>query len=148
MQARSGMGSAIAGVGVDVLAVSRMARELERDREGFRAQLFSPAEVAECEARRAPPRHYAALFAAKEALLKALAAGTLDTGVYREAEVLGAGEGRPVFRLRRRLRRLARRRGVASVHLALSHDREMATAFVVVETTEPPTPTPRRGSRA
>jgi holo-[acyl-carrier protein] synthase len=136
----------IVGIGTDVLAVPRMERELERDPEGFRSQLFTPREIADCEARRRPARHYAARFAAKEAVFKALGAHGLDVGAYREVEVRNGPAGEPVMRLLRRLRRLARRRGVERLHVTLSHTGELASAVVVLESTASPPPTDPGGS--
>jgi holo-[acyl-carrier protein] synthase len=134
----------IVGVGVDALEVSRMRRELLRGDPGFCAGLFTRDEIDACSARRFPARHFAAHFAAKEALLKALGAERLDTGVYREAEVRHSRSGVPRMVLRARLRRLARRRGADRVLLSLTAAREVAVAMVVLESASIP-PTPTRG---
>ena len=60
----------ILGIGCDLVEVGRVARQLESDGRGFLEELFTPDEIAYCEGKRYPARHYAARFAAKEAVVQ------------------------------------------------------------------------------
>jgi len=130
----------IIGIGMDICDVRRMARELARPDGGFRDAVFTPGEVAYCEARRYPARHYAARFAAKEAVLKALGApkDRVDTGSFREVEVTVDVEGPRHVALSGGLAALAAARAVAGIHLSLSHDCGQAIANVVLESDRRP----------
>ena len=75
----------IAGVGVDVVEIDRFAAVLER-RPRLAERCFTPAEAAYCRSRRFPPQHFAARFAAKEAVGKAL---------RHRHDALARGRGRP-----------------------------------------------------
>ncbi len=123
----------VVGVGTDLLEVARVARELARDGRGFVRQVFSPAERGECEAQRFPARHYAARFAAKEALVKALAPRGGDLSAWREVEVRSPGEGSACVVLHGAMRRLAESRGVRRVWLSTAHTAEVAAAGVILE---------------
>ncbi len=125
----------IIGIGMDICDVRRMARELSLPDGGFRDVVFTPGEIAYCESRRYPARHYAARFAAKEAVLKALGApkDLSDTGSFREVEVAVPEEGARTVLLAGRLAALAARRRVDGIHLSLTHDCGQAIANVVLE---------------
>jgi holo-[acyl-carrier protein] synthase len=64
----------IVGIGVDLFSVTRAEDEIDRPDHGMRDQVFTPEEIAYCESKRYPGQHYAARFAAKEAVFKALGA--------------------------------------------------------------------------
>jgi holo-[acyl-carrier protein] synthase len=122
----------VVGLGVDVFEVPRMDEELRKD-SAVALQLFSPDEIRYCDTQRYPARHYAARFAAKEALFKALGVDGGSAPRWRDVEVvLTPGGGREVV-LHGTLKELAERRGVRRMHLSLSHTRALAMAGVILE---------------
>jgi holo-[acyl-carrier protein] synthase len=123
----------IRGLGTDLLEVSRMADELGRPDGSFRDSVFTPLEIAYCESKRYPAEHYAARFAAKEALLKALGnAGPAGT-YWHDIEISNRPDGSPQITLGGRLEAIARTAGIAQIFLSLSHTRTMAAATVLLQ---------------
>jgi holo-[acyl-carrier protein] synthase len=121
----------IVGVGLDVVPISRMAGLLARHGERAEARLFSPGERADCGRRAQPAQHFAARFAAKEALLKALGA---PPGLrWTEIEVRAAPNGAPALLLSGAAAAAASRRGVVAQHVSLTHAADVAAAVVVLE---------------
>jgi holo-[acyl-carrier protein] synthase len=129
----------IVGVGHDVFEVARMEAELRREGPPFRDSLFTAAEVAYCEAKRYPARHFAARFAAKEAVFKALGEDPARGPRWREVEICNETTGKPRVVLRGDTRNLARGRHIDAVLLSMSHTAELAAATVVLESRDPQT---------
>ncbi len=124
----------ILGLGMDVVEVGRLARILDGPparAERFVARVYTPAERAACEARRDRASGFAARFAAKEAGVKALGA---PPGVrWTDLEVTRREGEPPVLRLHGVAAAAAAARGVARVHLTLTHDGGVAAATVILE---------------
>lgn len=114
----------IAGIGVDVVDLARFEGALERTPR-LRERLFTEAE------RGLPTHSLAARFAAKEALIKAL--GGSDGVRWHDMEIVPDQERNPGFVLHNVVERQVRERGIAHIHVSMSHDAGVATAFVVME---------------
>ena len=121
----------ILGAGIDLCAVSRMERLLQDGR--FLARFFSAEEQAYIQKRgHAAAQSMAGIYAAKEALTKALGCG-LSGGEMRDICVLHDDRGAPYYDLRGAYARLAAEKGVAALHLSISHDGGMAAAVCMAE---------------
>ncbi len=120
----------ILGIGIDLVDIGRIRDALENPRTGnrFRERVFTAGEIEYCERRRRRFESFAARFAAKEAMIKALGCAC----DWREIEVVRA-DAEPSLKLHGRTAERAAARGVARVHLSLSHSDSHATAFVVAE---------------
>ncbi|WP_434810603.1 holo-ACP synthase [Microbacterium sp. bgisy189] len=114
----------IVGIGIDLVDIPRFERSLTRTPR-LLDRLFSPAE------RTLKPRSLAARYAAKEALIKAL--GGSDGVHWGEIEIASEPSGKPVFSLSGSTAEVVAERGITAVHLSLSHDAGLATAYVVAE---------------
>lgn len=114
----------IVGVGIDVCDVSRFAEVIDR-RPGLLKRLFTSIEAGR------PTASLAARFAAKEALAKALGA---PSGLsWLDAEVQTATQGQPTFQTSGSVADRAAALGIDRIHLSLSHDAGIASAFVICE---------------
>jgi holo-[acyl-carrier protein] synthase len=113
-------------VGVDVIEIERVRRALAR--AGFRDRCFAEAEQAYCDSRPDPAQSYAARFAGKEAVGKALGCGVRFT--WREVEIVG--RPKPGVTLSGRTAAFAERVAAGAIDLSLTHSREIAAAVCVV----------------
>jgi len=123
----------ILGLGIDLLETARMGLALERSGARFVARVFTEAEEAYCRQQKRPEQRFAARFAAKEALLKALGTGWARGISWREVEVVREPGGAPGLRLSGRAEEIAREAGVGRIHLSLTHLAEVVAAVVVLE---------------
>ena len=122
---------AVIGVGVNIMEIDRFAASLAR-RPRLAERCFTPAEAAYCASKAFPPQHFAARFAAKEAVGKALGIGMTR---WREVEVV-RGRGAPTIALHGRYARRAEDLGVDRIHVSLTHGRDAAVAMAVIERVE------------
>ena len=114
-------------VGLDAIEIARVRRALERYPD-FPARCFTPAERDYCDSRPNPAQHYAARFAGKEAVGKALGVGVHFT--WREIEI--HGRPKPGVQLSGRTRAWAERVRAGRIELSMTHSRELAAAVCVV----------------
>lgn len=124
----------VVGLGVDVFDVGRVEARLRPHDAGFFQQVFTPDESADCDGRPRPAAHYAARFAAKEAVLKAL--GPPVEGevplIWRDIDI-HRREGRHDVVLHGPVRALAEHRGVTRIFLSIALAGGLALASVVLE---------------
>jgi len=114
-------------VGVDLIEIERIQSALERY-AGFAARCFTKAEREYCDSRGNPAQHYAARFAGKEAVGKALGCGVRFT--WREIEIVG--RPKPGVRLSGRTKAWAEKVRAEEIDLSMSHSKELATAVCLV----------------
>lgn len=114
----------IIGIGVDLVDIPRFERSIARTPK-LLARLFTSAEQA------LKPHSLAARYAAKEALIKAL--GGSEGVHWTDIEIASEASGRPVFALSGETAATVEGRGITAVHLSLSHDAGLATAYVIAE---------------
>ena len=117
-------------VGVDAIEIVRIRRALGRY-PSFRERCFTDAEREYCDSRKNPAESYAARFAGKEAVGKALGIGVARAFAWREIEIVG--RPKPSVRLHGRIGAWARQSRAGAVDLSMTHSRELAIAVAVIE---------------
>ena len=123
------------GVGTDIVATGRIAA-LIRDRgAAFLERWFTAREIEYCSGKAVPSRHFAARFAAKEAVVKALPLHWDGPLPWRSVEIVNDGSGAPSVRVSGAIGDAAVRAGVLEILVSLSHCDEYATATALVRTT-------------
>ena len=121
----------VLGIGVDIVEIERFATSMERSGQTFLDRLFLPAEQAYCSPQHEPARCYAARFAAKEAVSKALGTGIGVKLRWHDIEICREESGAPHVVLRGTGAETARGLGIARVLLSLSHSEHYAVANAV-----------------
>lgn len=124
-----------AGIGVDIVEVARMERVLAKT-PSFAERMFTEDERAYCDASPRRAAHYAARFAAREAVLKALGTGFSQGIGRKDVSVARAENGRPLAVLAGRAREIAESQGIVEVALSLSISGELVIANAMAITAE------------
>ncbi len=125
---------AIAGVGTDVVDVTRIRRLVEEHGERFLRRVFHPEEITYCFRMADPFPHLAARWAAKEAVVKALGTGfSLGVG-WRNVWVTHLPTREPLVVLEGAAKQWAERLGIRKIWVSLAHTRDYAVAIAVMET--------------
>ncbi|MCK6509578.1 holo-ACP synthase [Myxococcota bacterium] len=131
----------VLGVGFDVVSVAAFSLQLQDPASCFVEEVFTLAErrIARSRAGQQPARHFAARFAAKEALIKAWSSALfgqpppLPHLSLREIEVIHDAYSRPALRFHGQVSDAIQALFPYTTHLSLSHDGDTAAAIVLIE---------------
>jgi holo-[acyl-carrier protein] synthase len=124
----------VKGIGVDIIEIARVRRSIEQGGSLFLDKVFTPREIAYCTARQNAYQHYAARFAAKEAVSKALSTGWAGEFRWKDVEVMNDPSGQPHIAFSGKLGETLT---AVSVFVSLSHSESHVVAMVVIEEHEP-----------
>ncbi len=123
----------IIGIGTDRIVVARVRGILERFGDRFVKRVYTQPEYEQAHARGDLARRLAMLFAAKEAVAKALGTGFHQGITPRLIETIHRSTGKPECFLHGAAEAAASRLGVDAVHISLTDDAGVAMAFAVAE---------------
>ena len=124
----------IYGIGTDIVEVSRIQGSLDRYGAAFANRVLTVEEWLAFEQSNIKARFLAKRFAAKEAFAKALGTGLRTPVTFQNISVVHDDLGKPVLDFKPKLQALLDKRGICSQHLSISDEKELAVAFVVLET--------------
>lgn len=118
--------------GVDIVSVERLARVAERHGDHFLNRIFTRQERAYCEKKRYKYEHYAARFAAKEAMMKAMGIRRENRFRFREIEVRRQPTGKPeIFIAPASSARFGLPTGI-QIELSMAHERDFAVSSILL----------------
>jgi len=123
----------ITGIGIDRIAVNRIHAAIDRHGERFIQRVFTAEEYTQAENKTHTNQRLAMLFAAKEAVSKALGTGFRQGVAPRHIETIHQPSGKPEVFLHAGAKRIALRSGVRKVHVSLTDDGGIAMAFAMAE---------------
>lgn len=123
----------ILGIGTDLVELERLDLSLRRHGQRLIDRICRPGEVNTARQGKAMLQHIGGLFAAKEAVLKALGTGMGQGLGFRQVEVVTGETGPPRVRLHDRAANRAKSMGIRVIHLSISHERHYAMAIAIAE---------------
>ncbi len=123
---------AILGIGLDVVSLERIGDIHRRRGDIFARRICRPGEVKPYRGD-ALIQHLGGLFAAKEAMFKALGTGWGQGVGFRQVEIVHAESGAPSYRLHGAAAERAEVLGATSMHLSITHEQAFAAAVAILE---------------
>jgi len=120
----------VKGIGVDIIEIDRIRKSIESIGMPFLDKVFTPQEIAYCRGKQNVHQHFAARFAAKEAVSKALSTGWAGEFRWKDVEVMNDASGQPRVTLAGKLHdRLAD----DVILITLSHSENYVVAVALIE---------------
>jgi len=123
----------IAGIGVDIVEISRIRALLDRYGDRFLRRIYTEKETAYAISGANVAERLAGRFAVKEAVMKALGTGKSQGILWRDVETLRGRFGKPEVHLHGQAVKWAKWRRGGAVHVSITHDGGKAVAFVILE---------------
>lgn len=121
----------IFGIGTDIVKISRLNSWIEN--QNLINRFFNEKEIVTEKSKQYLLEHYASRFAAKEAFVKAMGTGFLNFEM-KDIFVTNNDLGKPILNVEKSALEFLRKRCENfNIHLSLSHEKEYAIAFVIIE---------------
>ena len=111
--------------GNDIIKISRVKDTIEKLGETFTKRVYRMCKY----------QSYAARFAAKEAVYKAISPETSEDITWQDIEIKRMENGKPIIKLNGKIKDCANKIGISDekIDVSLSHDDDYAIATVVIE---------------
>lgn len=123
----------IVGMGVDIVQNDRIREIINKWGEKFLSKIFTSMEIDFISKRGQNIQRYAANYAVKEALVKALGTGFRNGINFHSIQVRHNKLGKPWTELLGTTKSFAKQKGVSKIHTSISHEKNYSVAVVLLE---------------
>ena len=120
----------VEGIGVDVVEVQRFQRAIDSWGDVLLKKIFTDKELAYAGSKINQAQHFAARFAVKEAVVKALGKGWSGGFRWKDVEVENDAAGKPSVMLHGHIETVLKKK---HVHISISHSENVVVAFAIIE---------------
>jgi holo-[acyl-carrier protein] synthase len=120
------------GIGIDVVEVERIGSSMDEFKDKFVNRIFTKSEQEYCDSQKRPVIHYAARFAAKEAIAKAFGTGIGKEISWLDMEIIRQASGEPTVIMSGNGKNYADKLKVVDIKISLTHAEHYAAANAVV----------------
>ena len=119
--------------GIDLVDVARIKQSITEHGQRFIDRCFTQQEADYAQSAKEPRNYerFAARFAAKEAVLKALGTGWANGIAWTDVEIRRQPSGAPTVYLSGKAAEIAEELGIAQLHLSMTHTSTQAMASVI-----------------
>ncbi len=124
----------IFGIGTDIVEVTRIEASISQFGDEFAKRILAESELESYFKSQIKPRFLAKRFAAKEAFSKALGTGLRAPCTFQNIAVSHDDLGKPILLLADELQAFLTTKNITQTHISVSDEKNLAAAFVVLET--------------
>jgi holo-[acyl-carrier protein] synthase len=120
----------VIGIGTDIIEIDRIKNSIEEYGDNFLSKIYTPIEIDYCNSKANKYQHFAARFAAKEAIYKALATGWQKDLYWQDIEISNLPTGMPVVNLNGKLKKFLS--DDKELKISISHSNNYVTCVAII----------------
>ena len=120
----------VLGLGIDIIEIERIKKSIERYGDRFLNKVFTNEEIKYCNSKFNKYQHYAARFAAKEAVYKALTSGWKEGLRWKDIEIQNDASGMPSINSAGKLQSFLS--GDTQLRISISHSQNYVTSVAII----------------
>jgi holo-[acyl-carrier protein] synthase len=120
----------VIGVGIDIIEISRIQESIDKFGDNFLNKIFTKKEIEYCSSKPNKYQHYAARFAAKEAVAKALSTGWNKEFNWKNVEIFNELNGMPIVKLHGKLKSFLSDN--KELKISMSHSRDYVVCNAII----------------
>lgn len=120
----------IYGIGIDIIEIKRIQQSIEKFGDAFINKIFTKKEIEYCSTKPDKYQHFAARFAGKESVAKALSSLAPNGFNWKDIEIFNLDNGLPQVKLFGKLSEFIDEE--KSIMITMSHSENYVTSFAII----------------
>jgi holo-[acyl-carrier protein] synthase len=120
----------VLGIGIDIIEIERIKESIEKLGDRFLNKIYTKKELEYCNSKANKYQHYAARFAAKEAIYKAISSLYKEGIGWHEVEIFNEPNGMPSVKLFGKLKNFLG--DDKELKITMSHSNNYVTCFAIL----------------
>ena len=120
----------VLGLGIDIIEIARIKKSIDNYGDKFLDKVFTDEEIKYCNSKFNKFQHYAARFAAKEAVYKALASGWQEGLRWKDIEIQNDNSGMPSIKPSGKLKTFLSEN--TQLRISISHSDNYVTSVAII----------------
>jgi len=120
----------VLGLGIDIIEIARIKKSIDNYGERFLEKVFTDKEIKYCNSKFNKYQHFAARFATKEAVYKALASGWQEGLRWKDIEIQNDTSGMPSIKPSGKLKTFLSEN--TQLRISISHSDNYVTSVAII----------------
>ena len=121
----------VLGLGIDIIEISRIKESIDEYGDSFLQKVYTPNEIEYCSGKANKYQHFAARFAAKEAVYKAFSTSHQEGLSWQDIEITNEPSGMPVVKLNGKLKSFLSDN--KDLKISISHSDNFVTCVAIID---------------